>query len=514
MFKLRVIDLMCGLGGRSLAFWREGYEVVLAIDNDIENAEMYNVLCKSPVTLENLSDINPLYLPEAEVILAKLENCRNVSGFNVENAAEEVNDVVYDIIKKRRPLYFVLESAASMLMGRNRTYTDALLYRYIGMGYEVSYKVFNEREYSGFPVNGRRLFFVGIREGLCTFQFPEPVYDEYRNQFLQEEAGSIDFWYRKINRESESFTGKEGEFYRRQRTGFVSTELVHIGYCRENYLTDSVGLRRFMHNELASVKGLTGVDYNRCANRMYQKISEASDFYVVRALANAIYRNLEPEFFVGETIDDRKRGTQKKEKTSSKKTQKVLYPKQRIVDIYIDELKGLHKLDIHIEKNLVALMGTNGAGKSTILHALACAFAPYNNGENYKFSFFFTPNPDASWRNSKFSITYFDENEHKLINRGYKKLTDRWAPRYEKRPARDTYYFGISACIPEIETEKQTSFIEYNTEEDAGKYVEKIIKDRYFVTCHCVEKTGEKTIRNCKGKEASNYIYDPFFGNE
>lgn len=132
MIKLRVIDLVCGLGGRSLAFEREGYKVVFAIDNDIENAKLYNELCKSSVfTLGNLKEINPMDLPEAEVVLAKLANRNDAGTFPVKDTREEVNHAVYDIIEKRRPQYFILESAASMLIGKNRAYVDELLYRYI-----------------------------------------------------------------------------------------------------------------------------------------------------------------------------------------------------------------------------------------------------------------------------------------------------------------------------------------------------------------------------------------------
>lgn len=487
MFKLHVIDLMCGLGACSHAFEGEGYEVVFAIDNDIENVKLYNELCKSSVcTLGNLEDINPMDLPEAEVVLAKLANQNYSSFFKGMDILEEMNEAVYGIIEKKKPQYFVLKSAVSMLIGKNKVYVDSLLYRYIDMGYDVSYKVFNECEYSGFPVNGRQLFFVGVREDKKAqpFLFPDSVYDEYRNCFLREEAVNVDSWYRKIH--NARIMDKEGEFYWRKKGELVSTKFVHMGYCRESYIADSVGLRRFTHNELASIKGLIGVDYNRCTNkyRMYSKISEELDYFVVKALARAIYKNSESGLVSGENIDNRKQviqKTQKGMKAISEKLQKVLYPKQRIVNIHIEELKGLHKLDIHIEKNLVALMGTNGAGKSTILHALACAYTPYSNGDKYKFSFFFTPNPNASWKNSMFSITYFDENEHRFITRDYKKQIDRWAPRYEKRPVRDTFYFGISSCIPEIETEKQTSFIEYKTEDDAGKYVEKIIRDAAYI---------------------------------
>ena len=38
--KMRVLDLNSGLGGRIYAFEKAGFEVVAAIDNDVENCEI------------------------------------------------------------------------------------------------------------------------------------------------------------------------------------------------------------------------------------------------------------------------------------------------------------------------------------------------------------------------------------------------------------------------------------------------------------------------------------------
>lgn len=63
-----------------------------------------------------------------------------------------------------------------------------------------------------------------------------------------------------------------------------------------------------------------------------------------------------------------------------------------IDSINIEKLKGLKNISIEIERNgLTAIMGVNGIGKSTILHALACVFKPkFSDGENYKFPVFFS----------------------------------------------------------------------------------------------------------------------------
>lgn len=133
----------------------------------------------------------------------------------------------------------------------------------------------------------------------------------------------------------------------------------------------------------------------------------------------------------------------------------------KILNMNVKNLKNLKNLEIDFQgKNVTAILGPNGNGKSTILHALACAFSPLENGkgENYKFSDFFLPNTDATWNDSCLSITYsFKEAgvPHTINDREYSKTKVRWTPRYANRFKREIYYIGIDKCVPMIESEKK-----------------------------------------------------------
>lgn len=154
--------------------------------------------------------------------------------------------------------------------------------------------------------------------------------------------------------------------------------------------------------------------------------------------------------------------------------------KIEITSIDIKELKGLKSLNISFSKPLTAIMGVNGSGKSTIIHALACCFSPETNwGENWKFSYFFTPNPNASWKNSRFTLRFniIEKTGTRHESRLYHKDTDRWAPRYANRPIRDTIYLGIDSCLPEIEILSSTSRITYSTNFLKDKISQKILTD-------------------------------------
>jgi len=143
---------------------------------------------------------------------------------------------------------------------------------------------------------------------------------------------------------------------------------------------------------------------------------------------------------------------------------------QKLLSLHVENLKNLRNLEIDfLGKNVTAILGPNGHGKSTILHILACSFSPLNSGkgEDYKFSEFFLPNTDATWNGSSLSINYSYKDAgvfHEVEGREYKKTEARWTPRYANRFKREVYYIGIDKCVPMIESEKKQSKINYLTE--------------------------------------------------
>ena len=123
--------------------------------------------------------------------------------------------------------------------------------------------------------------------------------------------------------------------------------------------------------------------------------------------------------------------------------------------VFFNRLKGLKDVNISFSETLTAIMGVNGSGKTTVIHALACLYQPDGNGENHKFPEFFVPNTDSLWKGSELNVV--NENRDSagkrnvLSSRRYSKDFDRWSPRYENRPKRNVYYIGIDTCLPDIE---------------------------------------------------------------
>ena len=129
---------------------------------------------------------------------------------------------------------------------------------------------------------------------------------------------------------------------------------------------------------------------------------------------------------------------------------------QQINSLHIDKLKGLEDFDISFEdKNITAILGENGCGKSTILHVLACLYrGESKESETNYFTRFFKRVGGAAWAGSKMTANFKVNNSIKSIV--YEKAQDRWKPRIEKRLERNTFYIGIDSCVPSIEKESIT----------------------------------------------------------
>ena len=128
---------------------------------------------------------------------------------------------------------------------------------------------------------------------------------------------------------------------------------------------------------------------------------------------------------------------------------------QTIDNLTVHNLKHIRDLDIDFKGNHVTgIFGVNGCGKSSILHALACFYRSLNVGtgsESNYFTRFFKRVGDDAWKDSRMTVSFTISGTAKTIV--YKKGEDRWIPRMDKKPRRDTFFVGIDTCVPAIEKE-------------------------------------------------------------
>lgn len=143
---------------------------------------------------------------------------------------------------------------------------------------------------------------------------------------------------------------------------------------------------------------------------------------------------------------------------------------QVLKKIEIQKLKNITDLSLDFtEQTLTAILGPNGVGKSTILHAISCinnpVTAPFAT-VNHRLSEFFTPTTHSVWTGSSFNV-YQDYRDGQNVTTDhltrFRKQRERWSPRYVTRIERYTSFIGIRTCVPRIETETQQARIQFNT---------------------------------------------------
>jgi predicted ATPase len=140
---------------------------------------------------------------------------------------------------------------------------------------------------------------------------------------------------------------------------------------------------------------------------------------------------------------------------------------QILKQVHFHQLKGLTDLSIDFtEKPLTAILGPNGIGKSTILHAIACINNPVAGTVNHRLSEFFTPTTHSVWTGSKFDVVQSHRDGQNVTPNQvthFRKEKERWSPRYVTRLPRHVSYIGIRTCVPRIESETQQARIQFNT---------------------------------------------------
>ena len=142
---------------------------------------------------------------------------------------------------------------------------------------------------------------------------------------------------------------------------------------------------------------------------------------------------------------------------------------QRLQALRVTKLKNLVNVDIEFdERGLTAIMGPNGFGKSTVLHALATCFKPQyeGQGEEFKYVDFFPNTPHGVWSGSEYHVAHRfrlgPDGDNRESIRIYKSAAQ-WYPIAKYRPERELFFIGVKSAVPKIETQGTRKKVVYST---------------------------------------------------
>lgn len=167
--ELKVIDLFAGVGGLSLGFENNGFDVILANEYDSAIASAYEenhkgtkMIC-GDITLLDLHKIFSKYVGEVDVVIGG-PPCQ---GFSQKGQRKTIHDernflfkYFVKVVKLVLPRYFVMENVPNILTAEGGYFRKEIEELFNSMGYQLKMGVLNASDY-GVPQNRRRAFIIG-----------------------------------------------------------------------------------------------------------------------------------------------------------------------------------------------------------------------------------------------------------------------------------------------------------------------------------------------------------------
>lgn len=172
----RFIDLFAGLGGFHTGLSRLGGKCVFAAELDVNLRNLY--LKNYGIMPEgDIRAVDENHVPDHEVLCAGFP-CQPFSKAGKKKGAEcpesgKLIDDVLRIIRKKRPLYVMLENVPDILKVQGGLFWEYIENSLINEGYIVQYRVYTPQDF-GIPQKRKRIFVVATKHDNMCFNWPQP----------------------------------------------------------------------------------------------------------------------------------------------------------------------------------------------------------------------------------------------------------------------------------------------------------------------------------------------------
>ena len=155
--RLNVIDLFSGCGGLSLGFDMAGYNIKAMIDFDKDSlltAEK-NDLAEHYLNLDLFEEdwikglTSKVKLNEVDIIVAG-PPCQGFSltgPRNLDDKRNKLYKAVFELVEKAKPKAFLIENVKGMATLYNGQVKDDIVQEFTKLGYKVTTKVLNSRDF-------------------------------------------------------------------------------------------------------------------------------------------------------------------------------------------------------------------------------------------------------------------------------------------------------------------------------------------------------------------------------
>lgn len=180
--KPKVIDLFAGVGGMSLGFEKQGFDVVLANECDPSIAEAYKEnhtktkMIVGDITTLDLKESFGKYNGKVDVVIGG-PPCQ---GFSQKGKRKTIHDernflfkYYVKVVELVKPKYFVMENVPNLLTAEKGYFKKEIEELFNAMGYSLTMGVLNASDY-GVPQNRKRAVIIGKLNGNAP-ELPTPL---------------------------------------------------------------------------------------------------------------------------------------------------------------------------------------------------------------------------------------------------------------------------------------------------------------------------------------------------
>ncbi|KAF5076035.1 Modification methylase HaeIII [anaerobic digester metagenome] len=179
--KPSVIDLFAGVGGLSLGFEKQGFDVLIANEYDKSIAAAYTENHKKTkmivgdITSLDLKETFGSYTGKIDVVIGG-PPCQGFSQKGQRKTIHDERNFLFKyyvaVVELVKPRYFVMENVPNLLTAENGFFYKEIEELFNKMGYSLEHGVLNASDY-GVPQNRRRTVIIGKLNGAAP-KLPQP----------------------------------------------------------------------------------------------------------------------------------------------------------------------------------------------------------------------------------------------------------------------------------------------------------------------------------------------------
>ena len=183
MSSLKIASFFSGAGGLDRGFENAGFSVIWSNEYDKSIWETYEKnFPKSKLDKRSITEIEPSELPDGLDGIIGGPPCQSWSEAGALRGIEDHRGQLFfdyiEIIKAKRPKFFLAENVSGILAARHRPAFVRILESFAELGYNVSYSLLNANDY-GVPQDRHRVIIVGYLEQYGKLFIP-PKPEKYK----------------------------------------------------------------------------------------------------------------------------------------------------------------------------------------------------------------------------------------------------------------------------------------------------------------------------------------------